>query len=310
MDDGRAADLSEYPDDPEDHKLAADGEERDCVREGARSRHCRGSGYYETAYTFYMGGRLRTVSTRRCQGNIRSTRTGYRRYRITLRTVTLTRTVTLRTVTVTVGTITLPRWADVTPSAAVLVLSETIIHPTPTPNAYCNPTIEYSAWFSRLPDMSAEMPLNETLLKSIDKSKTIITTSLKNAFTNFNISKKLENSKINKNKNLLHFPTPDIYFSEVMTIADKTSVKNFIDVIKSNNNKYFGDLCIPSHMKRFAKVSNNTNEAIFQPMLFLEQMRSQVDFMDAVVNTQLFLSFAQKKIVQNAYNETVSRCLL
>jgi hypothetical protein len=175
------------------------------------------------------------------------------------------------------------------------------------------------------PEVNADMPVNEQLLKTIERCRNSLSNSMKaSIFSAAGIPNHLlkvsntpsqdsTGSKLTRESishKIPHLPTPDVHFSVSMTALDRSQVANFLTTIKTNNHKYFGELCNPGHLKRFVKHNTSTNDYTFLPQLFLEPLRSHVEFLDTVVHTQHFMSFVEKRRQQYVVLEQSAKVFL
>jgi DENN (AEX-3) domain. len=75
-----------------------------------------------------------------------------------------------------VGTTSAPRVQDVAPTTAILFLNDDCVNETATRSKHSEDgtAIEFSAWFVRLPEVSADLPVDEELCKRMEHVRTLL----------------------------------------------------------------------------------------------------------------------------------------
>lgn len=190
-------------------------------------------------------------------------------------------------------------------------------------------SIEYTTWFTRLPDVSADMPLSEQLEREVTTAAAFFNDIAKNMWWR-NVSQEvlnldtevspsqpsssqqhtltstssMDNINVIQPPSKSKTPTPNlnlnICFLSYMTTKEKRVVHNCLKALFINNKRFAGDLSDHSAWRRYIKFNPITSEDEFIPHLFMEPMRSIVEFQDAVVQTQLFLGYVDR--VRTEYN--------
>eukprot|EP01034_Spumella_vulgaris_P024136 gene24135-30446_t len=214
------------------------------------------------------------------------------------------------------GTISPPRTVDVSTSTAILYLNDdTVIH-TVAPK-HSNSTAhmstssasaavpkevkhnEFTAWFIRLPEVVADMPLDEEISKRIDYVRLMICShyigqmefvdkvTTKAGVYNKKSAEALTSSHIkNTLDSLLMSDVPQHILKQVQILI--------VAIKRSNFNFCGGTIKNPQAWKKFLRFSNTTGEAEFYPEHFMEPLRNYLEFQEAMVHTQLFVAFMDK----------------
>jgi hypothetical protein len=202
-------------------------------------------------------------------------------------------------------------------------------HSRPPRQAPRKSTLKFVAWFVRLPEVSADLPSEMEMCRRIDYTSSLLCDYVKNkleykdeplpaASTN-----KSRWSKSASNVSAIATPLPPKAVLAAAATAgfgaaatDRvTRITNTIDsvlmsgvplhilhhvrvitaAIKRFNYGFCG--CVisdPGSWKRFLRHSNRTGEDEFYPEYFMEPLRNHLEFQDAIVHTQLFVSFMDK----------------
>jgi hypothetical protein len=212
-----------------------------------------------------------------------------------------------------VGTISPPRINDVSADTAILFLNDDNVTSTVFDKSASSSgasstkdgkqmteDVKFVAWFVRLPEVSADVPTELDMCRRIDYTSSLL--------CNF-VRDKLE-YKEDTTKPAAISSTPKT--APVVTVRRITNtldwvlmsdlpyhilrqVRSLIAAIKRYNYQFCG--CVvsdPSSWKRFLRHSNRTGEDEFYPEYFMEPLRNHLEFQDAIVHTQLFVSFMDK----------------
>lgn len=219
------------------------------------------------------------------------------------------------------GTTSSPRGEDLSPSAAVLFVQETVTLYTEggigrgggNAIGVQRTKIEYSAWFTRLPEVSADMPIPDHLERVVTSAASCFSSEARAtrevAISPHTPPPSPSSSKSStpagftrqtNNKSMRYNPRINTAYLSHMSKREKRSVQAVLEAITRNNLRFTGDIADPSAWRRYVRFNTITEEDEFIPHLFMEPMRSVVEFQDAVVQTQLFLGFVDK--VRTEYN--------
>jgi hypothetical protein len=161
------------------------------------------------------------------------------------------------------------------------------------------PELEFVAWFVRLPEVSASMPVDDEISKRMEYTRGLLCN---------HYSKQLEYVE-----QVVTQPSPSIIPSATTPVGNRL-VKNTLDMllmadvpelisknvqvliaaIKRYNFHFFSSLVTDTaSWKRFLRQTG-TGEMEFFPASFMEPLRNHLEFQEAVVHTQLFVAFMDK----------------
>lgn len=85
-----------------------------------------------------------------------------------------------------------------------------------------------------------------------------------------------------------------------MTRQERNCVDALLSCITHQNMKFTGDMSDPSAWRQYVRHNATTNEDEFIPSLFMDPIRSQVEFQELMVKTQLFVGFVDR--IRSEYN--------
>lgn len=214
-----------------------------------------------------------------------------------------------------VGTTSAPRVNDVSSDTAILFLNDDNVTATTTPSplgqsGQSTTELKFVAWFVRLPEVSADLPLELEMCRRIDYTSTLLCDYIKDKIE----MKKDDGAAPGKSTSSVPATpiTAPIVAQPVVSINKITNtidsllmsdlplhilhhVRVLIVAIKRFNYGFCG--CVisdPGSWKRFLRHSNRTGEDEFYPEYFMEPLRNHLEFQDAIVHTQLFVSFMDK----------------
>lgn len=261
-----------------------------------------------------------------------------------------------------IGTVYPPKPADVSPGTAILHLNDDIANiklqvavPKPataasstlSPEAATQSTaqdnapkikeMEFMSWFVRLPEVSADMPIDEEISKRINHTRKLLNHFIKDKIhiVNNELVLSLQNlEKQEASKHGAHTPDPSHraprlantrkVYDRNFTVKNNTdrllmshlpgSIVNQLRVllssIKRYNYSFFGALVNdPSAWRRFIRkpfqssnglqpgamyFDGEMEEDFIPAEQFLEPLRNQLEFQEAMVKTQLFVSFMDR----------------
>lgn len=162
-----------------------------------------------------------------------------------------------------VGTVHLPRKAEISPSAAILYLDEllaTDVHHRQNSYKYLH-----------IPEISVKMPLDQNLRLIIDR-------------TNKQLSRKLPHNM--KEMQLSVFLNLSSYERRVIHDTVKT--------IEAHNTFLCSDVAEVDGWRKYGTYDASTGEYEFYPQWFMDHQRSILDFQEGVVKTQLFMSYMDR----------------
>jgi hypothetical protein len=217
--------------------------------------------------------------------------------------------------------------------------------------------VEFLAWFVRLPEVSADMPVPEEMSKRINHLRklmakyllpklhlvydiflhdsslskeitasltTLLSSSSKTDQSNSTFShsqstvlRKLHQFQQQQQQQQAQPPqtpvVPPVLFSKILdrnimlkNITDHNLLYNLPELllkqisvllirIKQYNYQFCGNFLSENYdWKRFLKRNAITQEEEFYPTLFLEPLRNQLEFQDAIFHTQMFVSFMDR----------------
>ena len=255
-----------------------------------------------------------------------------------------------------VGTTSAPRITDVSSDTAILFLNDDNVtittytnnhnnyQPTATTTGTGNNTttnsnssniqenipktsLKFVAWFVRLPEVSADLPLETEMTRRIDYTSALLCDFIKtqleyreeNSFIHQNSGKyttskpvtsqgltlsKTTTTSTTTTSHIITTPiekihkitnTIDSLLMSAVPIYILQHIRILIVSIKRYNYGFCG--CVisdPSSWKKFLRYSNRTGSDEFYPEYFMEPLRNHLEFQDAIVHTQLFVSFMDK----------------
>ena len=88
-------------------------------------------------------------------------------------------------------------------------------------------------------------------------------------------------------------------FKDFFAIGPTRTEAKILDIMIENIKDYLGSLSCslsrPDGYKQFGILDPSTNEFDFYPDKFLEPLRAQLQFQEAMISTQLFLSYIEDK---------------
>eukprot|EP01038_Epipyxis_sp_PR26KG_P004365 gene4365-6176_t len=164
-----------------------------------------------------------------------------------------------------------------------------------------NNQIEFIAWFVRLPEVNADMPVDSEICKRIDYVRRLICSHYSSE-----IYQPPRSSPLSRNSSLLLKASQVGLDGEVSNTLDsllmsdvpETIVKQvqvLVTAIKRYNFKFCGSLSSdPTSWKKFLRYNTTTGEEEFYPAYFMEPLRNYLEFQDAMVHTQMFVAFMEK----------------
>jgi hypothetical protein len=159
---------------------------------------------------------------------------------------------------------------------------------------------EFLAWFIRLPEVVADMPLDEEVSKRIDHVRLLICSHYIGQME-FVEKVSTKASIYNKNKTSQSLTSSHVKNTlDSMLMSDVPQhilkqVQILIVAIKRSNFNFCGNtIKDPGAWKKFLRFSNTTGEAEFYPEHFMEPLRNYLEFQEAMVHTQLFVAFMDK----------------
>jgi hypothetical protein len=208
-------------------------------------------------------------------------------------------------------------------------------------------SIEFTAWFVRLPEVTADLPIDSEIVKRIEYTRRLLGQFAKDGVhvcypwrelvASYSVPKSQRRSSTASYPTSSHQPeassstsatnssnTEDARPSvngrnqKVLPLKDETlEVHNQIDrlflshmpviirsqlrIILSVMKRYNATMCgtdlfydDPSTWKRFLRLNPVTQTEEFYPDNYLEPLRSKLEFQDAMVHTQLFVSFMDR----------------
>jgi hypothetical protein len=223
-----------------------------------------------------------------------------------------------------VGTISAPRVNDVSSDTAILFLNDDNVtitsYPEVTDGARVEPrhksTLKFVAWFVRLPEVSADLPVEFEMCRRLDHTSSLLCDFVKNKIeykdevtsssssSSMRYSSSVPATPLTAQTTLAQAPvdkvckitnTIDSLLMSAVPLHILHNVRVLIVAIKRFNYGFCG--CVisdPGSWKRFLRHSNRTGEDEFYPEYFMEPLRNHLEFQDAIVHTQLFVSFMDK----------------
>lgn len=208
---------------------------------------------------------------------------------------------------------------SITPFAAILYLNDDLLvakmsnpYSTKSSRSRSNsdgstPDLEFMAWFVRLPEVSASMPVDDEISKRMEYTRSLLchhylkqlefveqgnprdVTVRRDSHSEGNSSaptKPIGNRIV---KNTLDM----LLMANVPELITK-NVQILIAAIKRYNFHFFSSLVTDTaSWKRFLKQTS-TGAMEFFPASFMEPLRNHLEFQEAVVHTQLFVAFMDK----------------
>jgi hypothetical protein len=255
-----------------------------------------------------------------------------------------------------VGTTTAPRMDDVSPSAAILYLSEvsecihgtayttgaaselapsrSSTHPNTPQSVSSHPFPEahtitftrtpqpvtryptYTTWFTRLPEMSADMPISVNLKHIVRSACAYFSAGSRaqrmikgswDALGDVSVHRKPQPTFPCPSEDrscaahyLQHYgyqtvmPAINIYAMASMLKKERDCVRTTLNAIYHNNSQYTGDDTDPTVWLRYVKFNAGTGEDEFQPAQFMEEIVNRVEFQEHVVKTQMFVGYVDR----------------
>lgn len=228
------------------------------------------------------------------------------------------------------GTTSPPKLTDdlVSPSAAILYLNDDVLIER-TNSMYGNKTgsrqsgsaaevaqpveLEFLAWFVRLPEVNASMPVDEEISKRMEYTRGLLCSHY---LKRLEFIEKVDvvRKSARKPRVLNHGEDLTEVILPAKTPANNRTVKNTLDMllmanvpenilknvqilitaIKRYNFHFFSSLVTDTaSWKRFLKQTA-TGAMEFFPASFMEPLRNHLEFQEAVVHTQLFVAFMDK----------------
>jgi hypothetical protein len=164
-----------------------------------------------------------------------------------------------------------------------------------------NPELEFVAWFVRLPEVSASMPVDDEISKRMEYTRGLLCNHYSKQLEyverveaatplsppSLPAATKPVGNRLVKNTldMLLMADVPDLISKNVQVL---------IAAIKRYNFHFFSSLVTDTaSWKRFLRPTG-TGEMEFFPSAFMEPLRNHLEFQEAVVHTQLFVAFMDK----------------
>jgi len=103
---------------------------------------------------------------------------------------------------------------------------------------------------------------------------------------------------------------PHIHYLLHMTPSERHISRRFFHSLTRSNSALAGPSCQQPHLWRsFVKYNSRTQQEEFHPDLFLEPLRSLLEFVDALSQTQHFTSFLDSQRRKYAEQEEARRVL-
>lgn len=201
----------------------------------------------------------------------------------------------------------------VSPSAAILYLNDDLLvlksnstqgsrPPSRVKNAVsesssaaATPELEFVAWFVRLPEVSASMPVDDEISKRMEYTRGLLCNHYSKQLEYVEqISPSIFPTATKPVGNRLVKNTLDmLLMADVPELISK-NVQVLIAAIKRYNFHFFSSLVTDTaSWKRFLRQTG-TGEMEFFPASFMEPLRNHLEFQEAVVHTQLFVAFMDK----------------
>jgi hypothetical protein len=225
-----------------------------------------------------------------------------------------------------VGTTSAPRVTDVSSDTAILFLNDDNVTVTTQNTSYSSTTdLKFVAWFVRLPEVSADLPNELEMCRRIDYTTSMLCNYVKDKIeykeesmgsrasvkysssANATPHQRDRDPSTASNVGSTFQPSaPVVTVSRITNTIDSLlmtglpleilhHIRVLIVAIKRFNYGFCG--CVindPGSWKRFLKHSTRTGEDEFYPEYFMEPLRNHLEFQDAIVHTQLFVSFMDK----------------
>jgi hypothetical protein len=228
-----------------------------------------------------------------------------------------------------VGTTNAPRVTDVSSDTAILFLNDDNVTITTYPDVgaaegplHAPPrkaTLKFVAWFVRLPEVSADLTSEFEMCRRIDHTSALLCEYVKNKIeykeeapdssrygAKYSTSASTAPATPAAAQSHPHSQGPVERISKITNTIDSLlmvgvpvhilhNVRVLTVAIKRFNYGFCG--CVisdPGSWKRFLRHSQRTGEDEFYPEYFMEPLRNQLEFQDAIVHTQLFVSFMDK----------------
>eukprot|EP01036_Dinobryon_divergens_P026449 gene26449-35106_t len=218
----------------------------------------------------------------------------------------------------------------ISPSAAILYLNDDLLvlksngaqgsKPSRVKNTVSEggtvaaaPELEFVAWFVRLPEVSASMPVDDEISKRMEYTRGLLCNHYSKQLEYVEQVVTQSSSSIIPSAttpvpgNRLVKNTLDmLLMADVPELISK-NVQVLIAAIKRYNFHFFSSLVTDTaSWKRFLRQTG-TGEMEFFPASFMEPLRNHLEFQEAVVHTQLFVAFMDKLRKDNRLLDNVRR---
>jgi hypothetical protein len=159
--------------------------------------------------------------------------------------------------------------------------------------AVSNGTIGFSGWFTRLPEVNADLPIESSLTETVNRACKYF------QFEQIYRRRSVDFSTLPRT----HGPptrTPpreqqiNILLMTSMTSSETRLVRAVIERVCTHNLRFTGDLLDPSAWPRYVRTNAVTETEEFLPELFMEPIKRVLEFHEAVVQTQLFVGLVDR----------------